>query len=103
MPDKADVIISKYDIGRKREPDILADYRQWRSMQEDRIGTHSPDCHLWPRHERCMIHRLAAEVERLRLTDVERAAVERAVKDGNDFGLVYTADVLRSLLKRLSP
>jgi hypothetical protein len=46
--------------------DILADYREWRSRQEDCIGTHSPDCHLWPRHERCMIHRLAAEVERLR-------------------------------------
>ena len=67
MPnDKADAIIIDYDIGRKREPDILDDYHQWRSMQEDRIGTHSPDCHLWPRHERCMIHRLAAEVERLR-------------------------------------
>ena len=46
--------------------DILSDYRSWRLQQEDRIGTHSPDCHLWPRHERCMIHRLAAEVERLR-------------------------------------
>ena len=46
--------------------DILADYREWRSQQEDRIGTHSPDCHMWPRHERCMIHRLAVEVERLR-------------------------------------
>ena len=46
--------------------DILADYREWRSQQEERIGTHSPDCHMWPRHERCMIHRLAAEVERLR-------------------------------------
>jgi hypothetical protein len=46
--------------------DILADYREWRSQQEERIGTHSPECHLWPRHERCMIHRLAAEVERLR-------------------------------------
>ena len=46
--------------------DILADYLEWRAQQEDRIGTHSPDCHLWPRHERCMIHRLAAEVERLR-------------------------------------
>jgi hypothetical protein len=46
--------------------DILTDYRKWRSQQEDRIGTHSPDCHLWPRHERCMIHRLAAEVEVLR-------------------------------------
>jgi hypothetical protein len=42
--------------------DILTDYRKWRSQQEDRIGTHSDDCHLWPRHERCMIHRLAAEL-----------------------------------------
>ena len=65
-PDKADAIIIEYDIGRKPLPDILADYRQWRSQQEDRIGTHSDGCHLWPRHERCMIHRLAAEVERLR-------------------------------------
>lgn len=46
--------------------DILADYREWAASQEQRIGTHSPDCHLWPRHERCMIHRLADEVERLR-------------------------------------
>ena len=40
--------------------------------------------------------------ERLRLTDLELAAVQRAAKDENDFGLVYTADVLRSLLDRLS-
>ena len=46
--------------------DILADYREWRTQQEERIGTHSNDCHMWPRHERCMIHRLAVEVERLR-------------------------------------
>ena len=52
--------------------DILADYRQWRSMQEDRIGTHSEGCHLWPRHERCMIHRLAAEVLRLRQVLVQQ-------------------------------
>ena len=65
-PRKADAIIIDYGIGRKPPPDILADYRKWRSTQEDRIGTHSEGCHLWPRHERCMIHRLAAEVERLR-------------------------------------
>jgi hypothetical protein len=64
--DKADAIIIDYDISRKQPHDILSDYRQWRSMQEDRIGTHSDDCHMWPRHEKCMIHRLAAEVERLR-------------------------------------
>ena len=83
--------------------DILSDYKTWRSQQEDRIGTHSPDCHMWPRHERCMIHRLAAEVERLRLTDVERAAVQRAAEDEDNVGMVYTADVLQSLLERLSP
>ena len=66
MPSKADAITIDYDIVRKRPTDILADYRQWRSRHQDRIGTHSDDCHLWPRHERCMIHRLAAEVERLR-------------------------------------
>ena len=44
--------------------DILADYREWAASQEQRIGTHSPECHLW--HKDCMIHRLAAEVERLR-------------------------------------
>lgn len=43
--------------------DILTDYREWASSQEDRIGTHSDRCHMW--HERCMIHRLAAELERL--------------------------------------
>ena len=64
MPCKADKPFAKRII--PDTSDILADYRQWRSMQEDRIGTHSEDCHLWPRHERCMIHRLAAEVERLR-------------------------------------
>jgi hypothetical protein len=51
--------------------DILADYQTWRSRQEDRVGTHSDDCHLWPRHERCMIHRLAAEVARLRQVVVQ--------------------------------
>jgi hypothetical protein len=40
--------------------DILTDYREWRASLEDRIGTHSPGCHMWPRHERCMIHRLAS-------------------------------------------
>jgi hypothetical protein len=59
--------------------DILTDYREWRDQQAARVSTHSDGCHLWPRHERCMIHRLAAEIERLRLTDAEREAVERAI------------------------
>ena len=113
MPqDKADAIIIDYDIGRKPLPDILADYRQWMSMQEDRIGTHSEDCHLWPRHDRCMIHRLAAEVERLRnspakpdsstITDAERNAVACGL---GEIEGVYpeTAATIRSLLERLSP
>jgi diphthamide synthase (EF-2-diphthine--ammonia ligase) len=51
--------------------DILADYREWRASLEDRIGTHSAGCHMWPRHERCMIHRLAAALaaEQARRTD----------------------------------
>jgi hypothetical protein len=111
-PDKADIRIIDYGIGRKPPPDILADYRQWRSMQEDRIGTHTDDCHLWPRHERCMIHRLAAEVERLRnypatpdsstLTDAEREAVERAA-DLIDAKTCGDSATLRSLLERLPP
>ena len=44
--------------------DILADYREWREGLPLRIGTHSDRCHMW--HERCLIHRLAREVERLR-------------------------------------
>ena len=52
--------------------DILADYREWRAQQEERIGTHFDDCHMWPRHERCMIHRLAVEVERLRQVLVQQ-------------------------------
>jgi hypothetical protein len=57
--------------------DILTDYREWRASLEDRIGTHSPGCHMWPRHERCMIHRLAAEIERLRLA-IRRLAEQDA-------------------------
>jgi hypothetical protein len=39
--------------------------------------------------------------DRCTLTDVERAAIERAVRDEDVFGHVYTADVLRGLLERL--
>jgi hypothetical protein len=106
-PEKADAIIIDYDIVRKREPDILADYRQWRSMQEDRIGTHSPECHLWPRHERCMIYRLAAALEKERqvlsqanLTAEERAAVEYFSKWGTWTSAAPHAAALLALLER---
>jgi hypothetical protein len=60
----------------KREmADILTDYREWRSPQDQRIGTHSDRCHLW--HERCFVHRLAAELERTRA-----ALVAVATQDG---------------------
>jgi hypothetical protein len=55
--------------------DILADYFDWRDEQEDRIGTHGDRCHMWPRHERCMIHRLARALEAARLTAEERQAI----------------------------
>jgi hypothetical protein len=105
--------------------DILTDYREWRASLEDRIGTHSPGCHMWPRHERCMIHRLAAEIERLRLairrlaeqdatlsvvggsvtvtmdatlTDEEREAIEWARMEAG--GVSLRAATLRGLLER---
>ena len=56
--------------------DLLADYREWRSAQQERIGTHSDGCHLW--HDRCMIHRLAAELERLQ---AENADYRREVRE----------------------
>jgi hypothetical protein len=79
--------------------DILADYREWRDQQTARVSTHSDGCHMW--HKDCMIHRLAAEVERLRLvicnkiselgqemerprislTDAERESIELAAGD----------------------
>jgi hypothetical protein len=93
--------------------DILTDYREWRQKQEDRIGTHSDRCHMWARHERCMIHRLAAalaaEQAKRTLTDAEREAIERArqtLDAVQDLAPTATADdamaaaTLRGLLER---
>ena len=57
--------------------DILADYREWRDQQATRVSTHSGGCHMW--HKDCMIHRLADALERARLTDEEREAIELAI------------------------
>ena len=57
--------------------DILADYREWRDQQAARVSTHSAGCHMW--HKDCMIHRLADALERARLTDEEREAIELAI------------------------
>ena len=57
--------------------DILADYREWRAAQPEQILTHSDRCHLWPRHEHCLIHRVARELERTRA-----ALVAVALQDG---------------------
>ena len=56
--------------------DILADYREWREGLPLRIGTHSGRCHMY--HEKCMIHRLAAELERLQ---AENADYRREVRE----------------------
>jgi hypothetical protein len=105
--DKADARIIDYDIASKPPPDIMADYRQWRTQQEERIGTHSPDCHMWPRHERCMIHRLADALEKERqvsseknLTDEERAAAEYFSKWGTWTAAAPHAKAMAGLLEK---
>ena len=89
--------------------DIVTRLRNWREVHLARLHLLMEEAA--DEMERVLGYRDAAEAdlavamtaaERLRLTDVERAAIERAVKDENDFGLVYTADVLQSLLDRLS-
>lgn len=89
--------------------DIVTRLRDWRNVHLARL-------HLLMEEAADQIARLRSDnsrranletglrdgIERLRLTDVERAAVQRAVKDESDLGLVYTADVLQSLLERLS-
>jgi len=80
--------------------DILTDYLEWRAGQESRIGTHGDRCHMWPRHERCMIHRLAAALASARLTGEEREAVARAA-DLIDNKTCGDSSTVRGLLKRL--
>ena len=79
--------------------DILDDYFDWRDEQEDRIGTHWDDCHMAPRHERCMIHRLARALEAARLTAEEREAIAWVCGDVADI-TGPTEDTLRKLLER---
>ena len=83
--------------------DILADYREWRDAQPGALKTHSERCHLW--HRDCMIHRLADALERARLTDAEREAIERAIGrelDAEWYGGTEPERVttLRTLLER---
>ena len=73
------------------ESNILADYRIWKSQQEERVGTHSKRCHLWPRHERCMIHRLAAELEKSRQA-IRRLADQDATLSVCDGNVTVTMD-----------
>jgi hypothetical protein len=91
--------------------DILTDYLEWRADQESRIGTHGDRCHMWPRHERCMIHRLAAALAAARPTDDERQAIERQAdwltRKAYQAGDIHSADLrlqeaatLRGLLER---
>ena len=86
---------------------ILDDYREWKSQQEERVGTHSDRCHMWPRHEACMIHRLAAALEEARLTDKEVEAIKAAIRHYEDYdmdaGCWHAARTLRGLLERHFP
>ena len=104
-------------------PDILADYREWRTQQAIRVSTHSDGCHMW--HPDCMIHRLAAAlaVEMAKrtpsepstpgegtrqvactLTDEEREAIKVCESDYSDndmdAGCWQIAAALRGLLER---
>lgn len=90
MPDKAD---------------ILEDYREWKARLPVRIGTHYDRCHM--SHDRCMIHRLAAALEKERqvslqknLTDEERAAVEYFSKWGTWASAAVRAKAMAGLLER---
>ena len=79
--------------------DILADYREWRTQQAIRVSTHSAGCHMW--HEQCMIHRLAAALERATLTDEQREAVAWFSNYSDTPGEEPHAVVLAKLLERL--
>jgi hypothetical protein len=80
--------------------DILADYREWRDAQPGALKTHSDRCHMW--HRDCMIHRLAAALERARLTDAEREAIREACDEGRWYPKDYHhIATLRGLLGRL--
>lgn len=48
-----------------------------------------------------LMDQAASEIERLRLTDVERAAVEQAIETAGHVGLHDLKGKLRSLLERL--
>jgi hypothetical protein len=97
--------------------DILADYREWRDAQPGSLKTHSDRCHLW--HRDCMIHRLAAALERAisgagksaekantppTLTDEERTAIglARSVFEDYKMSRLHSAadEVLERLLER---
>ena len=67
----------------QHKADILADYREWREGLPLRIGTHDDRCHM--RHERCMIHRLAAEVARLRQVVVQENEAPGCKDRGSGF------------------
>jgi hypothetical protein len=79
--------------------DILADYREWRDQQAARVSTHSGGCHMW--HRDCMIHRLAAALERATLTDAERECLEWAEEIAGNCEEFDRVPTLRGLLEKL--
>jgi hypothetical protein len=82
-------------------PDILADYREWRQQQADRVSSHSDGCHMW--HKDCMIHRLADALGRARLTEAERFVLREVrdiYADEDDVKCNEIAAVIDGLLER---
>lgn len=87
--------------------DIVTRLRNWRSVHLARLHLlmeEAADEMARLRSDNSRRANLETELRdwivRLRLTDIERAAVQRAVQDETERGLVYTADVLQSLLER---
>lgn len=74
--------------------DIVTRLRQTRA---DMIGT-DDEQHYWDCHD------AAAQIERLRLTDAEREAVEKAARLSSDWGPEWAdhTATLRGLLERVS-
>ncbi len=78
--------------------DIVADAKAWLSERDNgTLRTHSENCHKW--HPECLVARLAAEVERHRMTPEERAYADRVVGYMHAFG-PSDARELEGYLKR---
>jgi hypothetical protein len=76
-------------------PDIADIARRLRQTRANMLGTEDED-HYWDCHE------AAAEIERLRLTDAERQAIDWAAYAAEQWYEHTAAETLRGLLERMS-